>query len=716
MALQTMLVPFSSSGQDNGGPKLDVPAQAVNPGEAVRIYLWGRDAAALEGYVLAQGATPLGAGQLMEFPGQTTAPVMELAGSARGEAFDWPVHSLISVTALGALYHVDGNAVAVVALPGEDVTRHFRLSGNLLLPAADAPLLVGSVVATARRSPHCRVWSWTAPASVRPGEPSGLCPDDFEARDAEDFWFFLSRFGVFQQDFSLSLSIPGRDGGSDVPCGWAASLRDILFDAANRLRGLYRACNYDDAAVDTFEDTWADDSGYGNTLAVLEGFAYVGGRIKRPLDMTCLRLESYEQELYPDDPANYVGHYVAGWDDLPAMQGYETGERTYFFVFSYGPRRTGEGFGIFLAGLNVGLSPVTGQSFLAVEGLAGRLHETSLAGNAFTNGLGVLAVRFACGGGLEARLNGAGIAAGSVASGELPLEADMGVNAIPGVSPLDLYALIACDARLNDADFYAVETALLRYYGLAASGDCGYAELFEDFLAVPSRGLALLLRACDGQEAGADGSVPVLADASGNGWDLTTESMAHNLPAQLFQGDRPWLRFSARQVPDVYYWGEAAYNSGEAAGKLTGQTCLWVCRLVLDQPPTYAESARVLWQIGNAYVVLRPSGACELWDNMYPPSGSFSFTAGLAELAVLAVRVADDGSVTARVNGVSVLAGQFVNPVDEASLLGGVVSVECPGGALHFDLAEYLWFQSALSNDDLTYLEGALLAHYSITA
>lgn len=716
MALQTMLVPFSASGQDNGGPKLDVPAQAVNPGEAVRIYLWGRDAAALDGWTLTQGAAPLGAGQLMAFPGQATAPVMELIGTATGKAFDWPVHSLISVTALGALYQVDGNAVAVVALPGEDVTRHFRLSGNLLVPAADAPLLVGSVTATARRSPHCRVWSWTAPASIRPGEPSGLCPEDFEERDAEDFWFFLSRFGAFQEDFSLSLSIPGRDGGSDLPCRWSTSLRAILFADANRLRGLYRACNFDDEAVDTFEDTWADDSGYGNTLAVLEGYAYVGGRITRPLDMTCLRLESYEGELHPGDPAQYVGHYVAGWDDMPPLMGYETGDRTYFFVFNYGPRRPGEGFGIFLAGLAVGLSPVTGLSSLAVYGLAGQLHETVLAGSTFTRGLGVLAVRFTCGGGLEARLNGAGIAAGSVASGELPLEADMGINAIPSVSPLDLYALIACDARMADEDFYAVETALLRYYGLAASGDCGYAEIFEDFLAVPSRGLALLLRACAGQEAGGDGAVPVLADESDNGWDLSTQTMAHNLPAQLIQGERPMLRFSAREVPGVSYWGESRYDSAEATGKLTGQTCVWVCRLVLDQPADYAESARALLHIGNAFVALRPSGACELWDAMYPSSGDFAFTADLSGLAVLAVRIAGNGAVTARLNGALVLDGQFANPVGEDSLLGNVLDVQCPGGALHFDMAEYAWFQTALSDDDLAYLEGALMAHYTITA
>jgi hypothetical protein len=517
MALQTMLIPFSASGQDNGGPKLDVPAQAVNPGEAVRIYLWGRDAAALTGYTLTQGATPLGAGALMEFSGQTTAPVMELIGTATGKAFDWPVQSLVSVVALGTLYQVDGNAVAVVALPGEDVTRHFRLSGNLLVPAVNAPLLVGSVVATARRSPHCRVWSWTAPASIRPGEPSGLCPDDFEERDAEDFWFFLMRFGALQEDFSLSLSIPGRTG-SDLPCRWSTSLRDILFADANRLRGLYRACNFDDEAVDTFEDAWADDSGYGNTLGVLEGYAYVGGRIKRPLDMTCLRLESYEQELHPDDPANYVGHYVAGWDAMPAMQGYETGERTYFFVFSYGPRRSGEGFGIFLAGLNVGLSPATGLSYLAVDGLAGRLHETALAANTFTGGLLVLAVRFACGGGLEARLNGAALAAGSVAAGGLPLEADMGVSAIPSVSPLDLYALIACDARMNDADFLAVEAGLMDYYGLSETGDCGWTALDEAWLTAESRGLVGLFRSC----ALSSGQIAQWPDESGTGNRLSS--------------------------------------------------------------------------------------------------------------------------------------------------------------------------------------------------
>jgi|GEM_PF-5969467 len=218
-SVQTMLVPFSSSGQENGGVKIEVPAQSVDPGEPVRMYLWGASADALAGYTLTQGADGLGAGTLRQYPDQTEAHLFELDGTGGLRAFDWPVVGLMTVVAVGHCFVVDGNDVAVVALPGEDVTRFFRLSGNALAPAVGAPKLVGTVMGTAARSPWCREWRWTAPAKPSAGFPDGTCTDDEDDRDDTAYWFFLLRWGVLAEEFSMSLSVNVSyvvdTGGSD---------------------------------------------------------------------------------------------------------------------------------------------------------------------------------------------------------------------------------------------------------------------------------------------------------------------------------------------------------------------------------------------------------------------------------------------------------------------------------------------------------------------
>jgi hypothetical protein len=211
MTVQTLIVPFASgrTNGENGGVKIDVPATSVDPGEVVPIYLWGVSADALEGYALAQGADSLGGGTLRQYPGQTEARLFDLDGSGGLKAFTWPVLRLLSVAAVGPCFVVDGKDVSLVALPGEDVTRHFRLSGNALAPAVDSAVggkLCGSVRATAARSPWCREWSWTVPDEPLAGLPDILCPGTDEARDETSYWFFLLRWGVLAEEFSLALA------------------------------------------------------------------------------------------------------------------------------------------------------------------------------------------------------------------------------------------------------------------------------------------------------------------------------------------------------------------------------------------------------------------------------------------------------------------------------------------------------------------------------
>ena len=72
---------------------------------------------------------------------------------------------LASVTAYGNLYADIDGAVSLVALPGEDVTRLFKLSGNSLARnvEAGAPKLFGTVRARSNRAPWCLEWAWTVP-------------------------------------------------------------------------------------------------------------------------------------------------------------------------------------------------------------------------------------------------------------------------------------------------------------------------------------------------------------------------------------------------------------------------------------------------------------------------------------------------------------------------------------------------------------------------
>ena len=157
----TVLLNYSADGLR----KLSVPSQTVNPGETVKIYLWAKTRADLDGYDLRQGPDTLGRGVLRQYPGQIEEQYFELAGDGALQDFDWPVVSLASVTAYGNLYADIDGAVSLVALPGEDVTRLFKLSGNSLARnvEAGAPKLFGTVRARSNRAPWCLEWAWTVP-------------------------------------------------------------------------------------------------------------------------------------------------------------------------------------------------------------------------------------------------------------------------------------------------------------------------------------------------------------------------------------------------------------------------------------------------------------------------------------------------------------------------------------------------------------------------
>lgn len=220
MTRQTLIINYSADGLR----KIDVPSQAVDPGETVRVYLWGRSAEDLSGCRLDLGADTLGPGKLRQYPGQTEEKYFELMGENSPQDFDWPALSLARAEAYGNLYAVDGNDVSLVALAGEDVTRLFKLSGNSLIrcPEPLAPLLTGTVRAVANRSPWCREWEW-----VVPGVPAS----------------------------------GSREGGG---CGWTVSELDFVFGDDLALIGMFRACALGGGEL----VAWADESGLGNNLSL----------------------------------------------------------------------------------------------------------------------------------------------------------------------------------------------------------------------------------------------------------------------------------------------------------------------------------------------------------------------------------------------------------------------------------------------------------------
>lgn len=207
-AKASLTLQFSSRDPDCGGVKLWVPAGDVDPGEVVRVFLWGSAASDLEGYTLTQGANNLGTGTIENMPGQTEHRVFHLQGDRALQKFNWPIIRVSRVLAYGPLLRMNGDNPEVVANAGEDVTHLFQRSGARCLGHVyGVPDLMGSIQAWADRSPWCRVWEWTAPEEPDTDYTGDGCPPEDQREDQPPgtAWFFLMRWGILQGEFDLEV-------------------------------------------------------------------------------------------------------------------------------------------------------------------------------------------------------------------------------------------------------------------------------------------------------------------------------------------------------------------------------------------------------------------------------------------------------------------------------------------------------------------------------
>lgn len=174
------------------GALIEIPEQAVDPGELMTLRIWAATAALIDGYELRQGLQSLGMGSRADYPGQVTCKYFEWSGEKTAQQFDFPVSRLTRVTAFTPLLCTVGDELVTVAPQGADVTDAFaRVGHSCLAPVLSrfpGPLF-GTTHAVAERPPYALEWSWTAPS-----DPAG------------DQWFFLYRFGALKRRFSLTLS------------------------------------------------------------------------------------------------------------------------------------------------------------------------------------------------------------------------------------------------------------------------------------------------------------------------------------------------------------------------------------------------------------------------------------------------------------------------------------------------------------------------------
>ena len=207
-AKASLVLTFSTRDPECGGVRIEASGGDVDPGERVRIFLWGASEADLDGYTLAQGGDFLGQGVLDALQGQTEVKLFHLQGDRAAQKFDYPAARLSSVRAYGHLWRLDGDAVVPVANPGEDVTHLFVRSGpRCLAHAYGTPGIMGSVLAEVERSPWHRWWEWVAPMEPDKDFTADGCPAEDRREDEAPgtCWFFLMRFGVLQEEFTVDI-------------------------------------------------------------------------------------------------------------------------------------------------------------------------------------------------------------------------------------------------------------------------------------------------------------------------------------------------------------------------------------------------------------------------------------------------------------------------------------------------------------------------------
>ncbi len=252
------------------GALFEIPEQAVDPGEAIVLRIWGATEALLAGYELRQGVQSLGTGTRRDYPGQVTCKYFEWSGEHTAQQFDYPVSGLARVTAFSPLVCAVGNELVTFAPQGADVTAAFhRLGYSCLCPRAGTlpgPLF-GTTHAVAARPPCAREWVWTAPA-----DPAG------------EQWFFLYRGGTLKRRFSLTMSEEPEDESVKYV---DVKIRVIDRTTAGAVLGAHVWLNGQDLGL--------TDATYGfvKVLRVLSG--------TYPIRVTATGYTATDADIYPDN-------------------------------------------------------------------------------------------------------------------------------------------------------------------------------------------------------------------------------------------------------------------------------------------------------------------------------------------------------------------------------------------------------------------------------
>ncbi|MDQ7832035.1 MAG: hypothetical protein RDU30_09895 [Desulfovibrionaceae bacterium] len=266
-AKASLVLTFSARDIDCAGVKIEIPSESVDPGEVVRVVLWGATPDDLDGYTLRQGAQNMGAGTLSSHPGQTEVKFFELAGTRDPLRFSWPISSLVSVLAHSGVMAETSAGVTLLAVPGGNLRHFFGPVGSRCLAyTTGAPKMYGTIRAEATRAAACRVWEWTVPEVPDPDYSGDGCPPPEQRDDGDSVqcWFFLSRYGVLQEEFSVELSAYRV---RDKLCGAESDLMAFIWEPGRKCSGWYRACQLHEQLHASDVLYVPDDARPGNDLA-----------------------------------------------------------------------------------------------------------------------------------------------------------------------------------------------------------------------------------------------------------------------------------------------------------------------------------------------------------------------------------------------------------------------------------------------------------------